>query len=148
MRRETIGLLLAVVGLAFWFKWGINMGKKLAPETAVKSTVVINGSELVVKMRQNKLSLVDLKVMGISGLVLNRDIFNSELLNKMGDDGSWHIVAGVMKSTSELPEGDIVVGSITRVNGKEVEVVGKVTIPADGDGLPREETISTGEVGK
>ncbi|MBI2465279.1 hypothetical protein HYV64_03990 [Candidatus Shapirobacteria bacterium] len=112
---------------------------------------VVEGSELRINVAK-KISMVDITVKlsegVIGGFETNKEVFNSELLNSVGEDGSLHLVLGIMKATNELPDGDILVGKL--VNSDEpngqIEVSGKVTVSSDGDSPPSEVEVGTGGV--
>lgn len=132
-----IGFILLVVVFGGWWVAGKRGANMDVAESKVLSISIDNG---VVKLNvEGKVSMVDLVIKSEQGLPVlfesNGQVFNSEMINKLNEDGSAHVVLGVMKATSELPEGEIVVGTVKEPSGDEF-VVGKVTI--SGEEEPRE----------
>jgi hypothetical protein len=120
-------------------------------ETASQRTesIQFKNGEVWVDVGKSKLSMVDIKLKAseeMGAFRANKDIFNSELLNKAENDGSWHVVLGVMKSTAELPSGQVLVGKLVDYKTGEVQIDGKLTIPAEGKEMPKEVSVSFGEV--
>jgi hypothetical protein len=127
-----IGFILLVVVFGGWWVAGKRGANMDVVESKVLPIFIDNG---VVKLNvKGRVSMVDLVIKSEQGLPVlfesNGQVFNSEMINKLNEDGSAHVVLGVMKATSELPEGEIVVGTIKEPAGDEF-VVGKVTISGE-----------------
>jgi hypothetical protein len=101
--------------------------------------VYIDGEKMYVSVRERKVSMIDLKWSGDNlknNFVINKDVFNSELLNEERD-GFWHVVLGVMKPGADLPTGNILLGTFTSEVKPKLEA-GKVTL-AGTESVPAEE---------
>ncbi len=146
-----VGLIVLLIGGVFGAKY--LGGNKSADESGRKASgVIIKDNEVIIDVG-GKLSMVDLKIKIVGGKMggfeSNKKLFNSELLNKIEEDGSVHVVLGILKPTSELPSGEIVVGKMMDMIGGQLEVNGKVTIPSEGDVAPKEiEVNSVGVIRK
>lgn len=136
-----VGLLVLLVG-------GVVSVRYLGKSSGVPKQELRKASGIVIKEGvvsidvKGKLSMVDLKIKLVGGKMggfeSNKEIFNSELLNRIEEDGSIHVVLGVLKPTAELPEGQVVVGKMIDTTGGQLEVEGKVTVPSEGTGEPKE----------
>lgn len=152
-----IVIVLIVVAGGWWYvnsKSKPEMKLKLQQSgiTTVKSLVIENSAEgLMVDVGSRKLSMVDIKFKfsggTAKGFKANGAVFNSEMLNKTDGKGGWQIVLGVMKSTSELPTGKVLLGKFDLPDGVGLTVVdGRVTVAAVGNGKPEELKVKSVEV--
>lgn len=139
-------ILLVIGGIGLWM-WRENFSRK---ETLVVMSEEFRANEMLVRVSDGKLwlgagvrkvSMVNLKLSGVTAFKANKDVFNSEMLNKVDGDGKLNIVLGIMKSTADLPSGKILVGQIN--DGEEVPMVeGRVTVAGEGDIGPYEMEVT------
>lgn len=149
MNKAIIGaLILVLIGGVVAVKLS-DKGNKDAAPTRKAYGLVIKDKEVLVDVK-GKLSMVDLKIKLVGGKMggfeSNKELFNSELLNRIEEDGSVHVVLGILKPTEELPSGEVSVGKMIDTLGGELEVEGKVTVPAEGDQPPKEIEVYSGGV--
>ena len=133
-------LLLVLVGGVVGAKY---LGGSNKTETPTRKAFGVSIKDMEVFVDVNsKLSMVDLKIKLIGGKLggfeSNKELFNSELLNRIEEDGSVHVVLGILKPTAELPSGKVSVGKMIDTTGGELEVEGKVTVPSEGSESPKE----------
>lgn len=141
-------LLLVLVGGVVGAKYLRGSNKTETP-TRKSFGVSINDKEVFVDVN-GKFSMVDLKIKLVGGKMggfeSNKELFNSELLNRIEEDGSVHVVLGILKPTAELPSGKVSVGKMIDTTGGEMEVEGKVTVPSEGSESPKEVEVYSGGV--
>lgn len=138
-------LLVVVLGGGWWLIGGKDNNDKAMVEKKLMVSIDSRG-KLILNL-PSKVSMVDLSINGQEDKKLvfkaNKQIFNSELINKVDEDGRLRLVLGVMKPTSELPEGETIVGWLENYSGGGY-VEGAVT--ALGDEGPMEINVSSMEV--
>lgn len=136
-----IGLLVLLVGGVVSVRY-LGKGASAPSQEIRKANGVVIKEGVVSIDVKGKLSMVDLKIKLVGGKMggfeSNKEIFNSELLNRIEEDGSIHVVLGVLKPTTDLPDGQVIVGKMIDTTGGQLEVEGKVTIPSEGTGEPKE----------
>lgn len=143
-----VALLIVLVSGVVGIKY-LGGNKNTETVTRKASGVVIKDKEVLIDVK-GKLSMVDLRIKLIGGKMggfeSNKEVFNSELLNRIEEDGSVHVVLGILKPTSELPTGEISIGNMIDTAGGELEVEGKVTVPSEGNEPPKEIEVYSGGV--
>lgn len=138
MNKTIIWLMLlvtgGVVGMGFY---SYSSKKEVAPTKAKANGVMVDDKTISVDVG-GKFSMVDLKIKvnggKLGGFEVNKEVFNSELFNRIEEDGRLHVVVGVLKPSAELPSGKVEVGKMVDMIGGTMEVEGKVTVPSDGEG--------------
>jgi hypothetical protein len=152
MNKVLIGLILiAVIGGGWWFmkKPMVPTNNTISQESAIVKTspLRIENGVVWLSMGVRPLSMVDLSISSLDGdagtFTVNKEVFNSELLNQVEENGVLHLVLGIMKSTSELPKGDIMIGTLTGSTG-QINITGKITLPGEEGGAPMEEVVEYG----
>lgn len=149
MNKTIIWLLLVllfggVVGMGF-YKSALKVGGK----SGVKATGVLVDDKTISVDVGSKFSMVDLKIKVVNGKMggfeVNKNVFNSEMFNRIEEDGRLHVVVGVLKPSAELPSGKVEIGKMVDMVGGTLEVEGKVTTPAEGEGsAPKEIMVGYG----
>jgi hypothetical protein len=141
-------LLLVLIGGVVGMKLSGGSKKTEAPVRKAYGVKIKDG-EILIDVK-GKFSMVDLKIKltggKMGGFESNKELFNSELLNRIEEDGSVHVVLGILKPTAELPSGEVSVGKMTDTVGGQLEVGGKVTVPSDGNDAPKEIEVYSGGV--
>jgi len=143
-----VALLLVLVGGVVGMR--LAGGNKTADASVRKASgLKIKDNEVLVDVKE-KFSMVDLKIKlnggKMGGFESNKELFNSELLNRIEEDGSIHVVLGILKPTAELPTGQVSIGKMVDTIGGQLEVVGKVTVPSEGTEPPKEIEVYSGGV--
>ena len=126
-----------------------NLSSKGTVRSGAKATGVLVDDKTVSVDVGGKFSMVDLKIKvnggKMGGFEVNKNVFNSEMFNRIEEDGRLHVVVGVLKPSAELPSGKVEVGKMVDMVGGTLEVEGKVTTPAEGEGsAPKEIVVGYG----
>jgi hypothetical protein len=137
-----VGLVLVFVLAVIFLIRGKN-GVGGSSKNGIRLQVV--GKQIHLLAGDRKVSMLNLTLLGVKSLKINKDVFNSELMNKNDGEGNLLVLLGVMKSTSELPSGDIVVGDIDS-SGNVGLVKGIVTTVSNGSGKAEDVNLIGGKV--
>jgi len=119
-----LALLMSTVTLAACSPIGMKTANRNA-----------KGSEVSIKV-EKPISVISFKIKAqdsvkMTGFEVNEKVFNTELQN-VGDGLEREISLAVMKSSSEMPSGEIVVGTVLHEGKGEVEVA-EVSLVESGE---------------
>jgi hypothetical protein len=129
--------------------------EQVSEKVAVQSVLVLreSGANLVeVSVNsESKLSAIDFKVEAtgqakITGFEANKEVFNSELVNK-GTGTNWNVTLAAMTATKDLKSGEMVFGNIKYSGTGKLVVRGmKLVGPGASGGKPTQEVLKDVEI--